>query len=103
MGPIGTCFIFHRRDAFDEHAEPEVRDSSGKVRESARKCAKDLSEPEATVVARLEEIGSISTAEVVKMNDMSRRGAQMLLNRLIEKGIVEKTGVGRSTRYRLTE
>ena len=51
----------------------------------------------------MEEIGSISTAEVVKMNDMSRRGAQMLLNRLIEKGVVEKTGVGRSTRYRLTE
>ncbi len=51
----------------------------------------------------MQSIGSISTAEVVKMNDMSRRGAQMLLNRLIEKGIVEKTGVGRSTRYRLTE
>ena len=35
--PIGACFTFHHKDAFDERAESGVRDSSGKVHESARK------------------------------------------------------------------
>jgi len=31
----------------------------------------------------------------------SERGAQGVLRRLIDKGVVEKVGAGRSTRYRI--
>jgi predicted transcriptional regulator len=43
-----------------------------------------------------------TTPEVVEALGVTRRGAQKLLSRLIEKGLVELTGAARSTRYRLS-
>jgi predicted transcriptional regulator len=43
-----------------------------------------------------------TTPEVAEALGVTRRGAQKLLSRLIEKGLVERTGAARSTRYRLS-
>ena len=41
------------------------------------------------------------TPEIVDAIGITRRGTQKLLSRLMEQGIVERTGAARSTRYRL--
>ncbi len=106
---FGTKLTFHRNDPFAVHDAPEssgkVRDnsqefgkSSGKVRE---RFAFDLSESEKPVVQLMYEQGAITTPEVMALLDITDRGAQLLLRRLIEKGVAERVGAGRSTRYRL--
>ena len=105
--PIGTCFIFHRKDAFADNPELQVRDSAGKVREKCGKVreryGKELLSSELNVAEFIESEGKASTREIMARTGLSERGTQQLLKRLIEKGIVEKDGTGRKTRYTLSE
>lgn len=76
----------------------KVRESSGKVR---KKSYSGLSTTESSVIEMMSEHGLVTTSEVMELLDITDRGAQLLLRRLIEKGFVQKTGASRSTRYRL--
>ena len=78
--------------------EPSVRESAGKVRE---KCGKDLTGTELAVAEYIEARVVATTREVMGRFSFSERGAQGVLRRLIDKGVVEKVGAGRSTRYRI--
>jgi ATP-dependent DNA helicase RecG len=96
--PIGACFIFHRKDAFADNPELQVRDSSGKVRE---KFGETLSKSELAAAEYIEINGAVSSSEIMGLLEITDRGAQRLLKRLVEKDVVEKIGTGRNTRYRL--
>ena len=100
--PIGTC-----KDAFADNPELQVRDSAGKVREKCGKVreryGKELLSSELNVAEFIESEGKASTREIMAQTGLSERGTQQLLKRLIEKGIVEKDGTGRKTRYTLSE
>ena len=92
----------------------------GKVRESAGKCGKvresagkpssrkgnmkgdnPLAPNEERALEILRSSGAVGTVEMMEQLSLSERGAQTLLNRLIDKGLVERIGASRATRYRL--
>jgi ATP-dependent DNA helicase RecG len=103
---FGTKLTFHRRDPFADDREPEVRNSSQKfamVRNTlGRDLADGLSDAELVAMELVIINDDTTTPEVVEALGVTRRGAQKLLSRLIEKGLVERTGAARSTRYRLS-
>lgn len=104
--PFGTKLTFHRRDPFAGDREPEVHDSSQKfaiVRDTLGKgLVEELSEVELVAMELVITNDGTTTPEVVEALRVTRRGAQKLLSRLIEKGLVERTGAARSTRYHLS-
>ena len=65
------------------------------------KFGKDLSSTEVAVADLIQEQGIVVTHDIMERFSLSERGAQRVLRRLIEKGVAEKVGAGRSTRYRL--
>ncbi len=77
-----------------------MREKCGKVRE---RYGKELLSSELNVAEFIESEGKASTREIMAQTGLSERGTQQLLKRLIEKGIVEKDGTGRKTRYTLSE
>ena len=95
-------------------SDTESQDSAGKVRESPdefgnssgkvrEKFGKELSERELQVLEYLEKEGLVSSQEVMGLVSITDRGAQRLLNRLINIGLVTKVGSGRKTRYKLVD
>ena len=103
---FGTKLTFHRRDPFADDREPEVRNSSQKfamVRNTlGRDLADGLSDAELVAMELVITNDDTTTPEVVEELGVTRCGAQKLLSRLIEKGLVGRTGAARSTRYRLS-
>lgn len=104
--PFGTKLTFHRRNPFAGDRKPKVRDSSQKFAIVRNTLSKDLvdelSEVELATMELVITNDGTTTPEVVEVLGVTRRGAQKLLSRLIEKGLVERTGAARSTRYRLS-
>lgn len=90
---FGTKLTFHRNDPYAENPASEVR-------ESARKT---LSENEISVAEAIEVSVSTSTPDIMTAIELSERGVQDVLRRLVEKGVAVSTGAGRSTRYRLAD
>ena len=110
--PIGTCFVFRRKDAFadigttTENADGSavaVRDSSQKFAIVRDKFAKELSDTDLAVLKLIAENGSASSSDVMELAGVTKRGAQKILRRLVDRGIIESTGAARSTRYKLSE
>ena len=103
--PIGTCFIFHRKDAFA--ASDKVRESSDKVPISSDKLASlitewgSLSETEQVTCLAMAERGAVRSAEIATLTGLTQRGAQKALGRLVERGIVETNGANRNRTYSL--
>lgn len=64
---------------------------------------KGLSENEFAVAEAIETMGFASTSEVMMAVGLSERGVQGVLKRLAERGVVLRTGAGRSTRYKLAD
>ncbi len=89
---IGICLAFHRNDAFSKNPEAEVRERYGK----------ELSATELVVAEHVETYGSITSSKAMELSGLSERGSQQLLKRLAERGIIEKVGAGRNTRYVLS-
>lgn len=56
---------------------------------------------ERKVLLYMEETESVRSSEVADLLGMSRRGAQKLLNRLVNKGLVVSSGANRNRRYTL--
>lgn len=113
---FGTKLTFHRNDPFAAHDAPEVsgkaREKFAIVRNSSQKFAKvrntlgeerigQLSEKELSVIELMIDNDGVTTPEIVEAIGLTRRGAQKLLSRLMERRIIERTGSARSTRYRL--
>lgn len=96
--PFGTKLTFHRTDPFAANPAREVRKGAGKVRE---RCGKNLTEIELAVAELIEELEIVTTRDVMEHSGLSERGVQGVLRRLIKKGVAEKIGAGRTTRYRL--
>ena len=101
--PIGTCFIFHRKDAFAGNPELQVRDSSLKFAQVREKFAEQLSLTDLAVLDMIAERGNASSTDVMEIAGVTKRGAQKILRRLIDRGIVESIGASRSTRYKLSD
>ncbi|MBP9708132.1 MAG: Fic family protein [Oligoflexales bacterium] len=53
------------------------------------------------VMQLLKDSKSLSRNELQSMASMSEKGMKLLLNRLIDRGEVERIGVGKSSRYRI--
>lgn len=100
--PIGTCLIFHRNDAFSKNPEAEVRESAEKCGKVRERYGKELSATELVVAEHAETYGSITSSKTMELSGLSERGSQQLLKRLAERGIIEKVGAGRNTRYVLS-
>ena len=60
---------------------------------------KGLSENELAVAEFIEARVSVSTPEIMEGIGLSERGTQGILKRLMEKGVVQRTGASKSTRY----
>lgn len=103
--PIGTCFTFHRKDAFTD--SDVVRESSDKVPISSDKLASliaewgSLSETERTTCLAMAERGTVRSAEIATLTGLTQRGAQKALVRLVERGIAEMNGAKRNRTYSL--
>ena len=67
------------------------------------RCGKDLSENELAVAEFIEARASASTPEIMEGIGLSERGTQGILKRLVEKGVVQRTGASKSTRYVIAE
>ena len=63
------------------------------------RCGKDLSESELAVAEFIEERISASTPEIMEQTGLSERGVQGILKRLVDKGVVMRTGASKNTRY----
>ena len=112
--PHGTKVVFERKDPFASLASTnsgndvefptgtsraEMRESSGKFGKVREKLGKELSAEELTVTEYAETNGSITSAKAMELTGFTDRGSQLLLKRLVEKGILNKVGAGRNTRY----
>ena len=51
----------------------------------------------------IEEHGSVTTPVVMDLTGLKERGAQKLVGRLADSGIIKRLGASRSTRYVLAE
>ena len=101
--PFGTKLTFHRNAPFAANLESDVRESAGKCGKVRERFGKDLSENEFAVAEAIETMGFASTSEVMMAVGLSERGVQGVLKRLAERGVVLRTGAGRSTRYKLAD
>lgn len=102
---FGTKLTFHRRDPFANNGELQAWHGSQKFAIVRNTLGEDridgLSESEMAVIELIISDDGATTPDVVDALGVTRRGAQKLLSRLIDRGIVERTGAARSTRYRL--
>ena len=101
--PFGTKLTFHRNAPFAANLESDVRESAGKCGKVRERFGKDLSGNEFAVAEAIETMGFASTSEVMMAVGLSERGVQGVLKRLAERGVVLRTGAGRSTRYKLAD
>ena len=74
-----------------------VRDTAGYVRGTY---GEDLTANELSVAEIIERQGTTTSHEIMSRSGLSERGVQGILKRLIAKGVIEKVGAARSTRYR---
>lgn len=95
----GTKLIFHRNDAFATNSGSQVRESTGKCGKVREKYVETVSASELAVLEYIENHGSITTQSAMEITSLKERGAQKLMRRLIESGIVKRVGAGRNTRY----
>ena len=63
----------------------------------------ELSEDESIICEQLSPTRIHTMSQIMKISPFSRTKTRTILNHLIEKNIVEKTGVGRSTGYLLSK
>ena len=99
----GTKLVFHRNDAFAAKTDTQVRESAGKCGKVREKYGNALSESEIEVLEYIEEHGSVTTPVVMDLTGLKERGAQKLVGRLADSGIIKRLGASRSTRYVLAE
>ena len=93
--PFDTKLTFHRNAPFAANLESDVRESAGKCGKGSGKAF--------AVAEAIETMGFASTSEVMMAVGLSERGVQGVLKRLAERGVVLRTGAGRSTRYKLAD
>ena len=96
---FGTKLTFHRSDPYAENPAKQVRESAGKCGKVRERYGKGLSENELAVAEFIEARVSVSTPEIMEGIGLSERGTQGILKRLMEKGVVQRTGASKSTRY----
>ena len=87
-------------------SDTEPQDSSGKVRKNSDEFGKSSGKSfqrELQALEYMEKEGQVSSQEIMNFVSITDRGAQRLLNRLINMGIVTKVGSGRKTRYKLVD
>lgn len=62
---------------------------------------RDLSDRQRQIVARIAEKGFVTSSDCVRALGIAKDTAWRDLNDLLEKGLIEKSGVGKATRYTL--
>ena len=60
-----------------------------------------MSDTELSVIKFIGENGQVTASGVMEHEQLGERWAQTVLKQLIEKGIVQRSGTARSTRYSL--
>ncbi len=98
---FGTKLTFHRLDPYDENPAEQVRDTAGYCGILRDKFGDELSDTELSVIKFIGENGRVTASEVMGHEQLGERWTQTILKQLIEKGIVQRTGAARSTRYSL--
>lgn len=81
----------------DNHAKSS--DNGGKSSDNDGKSSDNLSASERKALSHMEGMESVRSSEVADLLGMSQRGAQKLLNRLVDKGLASSFGANRNRRY----
>ena len=92
------------RDSADSSNEmpggtPSSSDNHAKSSDNGGKSSDNLSASERKALSHMEGMESVRSSEVADLLGMSQRGAQKLLNRLVDKGLASSFGANRNRRY----
>ena len=116
----GTRFVFHRNDAFESAGSArtgaeECADGAESARTGAEECADgaESAQPNASghgaltiteraIVKALGRYGAMGSAALADEIGLSKRGTQKVLQRMVEEGLVTRTGASHATRYELS-
>ena len=88
--------VFLRDSADSSNEMPGGTPSSS---DNHAKSSDNLSASERKALSHMEGMESVRSSEVADLLGMSQRGAQKLLNRLVDKGLASSFGANRNRRY----
>lgn len=93
------------RDSADESPNTDARGSDNGTMgsDNCNLSSDNLSASERKALSYIEGAGSVRSSEVADLLGMSQRGAQKLLNCLVDKGLVVSSGANRNRRYSVKE
>lgn len=76
---------------------PKILGSAVKIPESLKSMPENVQEKQ--IYKYVQENGSITTAEVMKLLGVKQRRARVVLSNMVKSGYLRKKGAARSTRY----
>ena len=92
----GLMITFHANPAHIEAAGSQT-EGQGKTREKTRKKTREK------ILRLVQENPSISTAEMAKILDLSRKGIEWQIRNLKEQGVLERIGPAKGGRWEVTK
>lgn len=95
-----TTLVFHRPGSQLLNTPTSESESARKV---GAKCVNGLSHTDRAVYELVVERQLVSNSDVSEYMSMSANGSRKALQRLIDTGLIERTGQGKATRYRLSD
>ena len=95
--PIGTKFVFHRNDAFQNETGRNLADKWPTNDGPA------LSDNEKKVLSALGERGNSTTSAIAKATGIAERSARRALSKLVKYGLVVSEGANKKRTYRISK